>query len=303
MAASSQKQWVYQFGSFRVDPIHRVLRKDGETVALQPKTFDLLLLLVENNGEALEKDELMQKLWPDTVVEESNLSQNIYILRKVLGTGPDGHKYIQTIPKRGYRFTADVRGHTGEAAGLIIESQSVSHVLTEEQDGDTQESGDRLATAVPSSVQHRASPRLKIIAAAALLGALFGATYLWIATRSKPAKASAGLKSIAVLPFKLLGAGSNDEYLGVGLADTLITKLSSTGRIVVRPTSAILKYSAAQFNPVEAGRDQGVELVLDGSIQRSGEKIRVTVRLLGVRDGAPLWAYTYDERYADVLAL
>ena len=96
----------YQFGQFRVDVVERVLLRDGEPVALTPKLFDILLLLVESNGHVVEKDRLMKEIWPDTFVEEGNLTQNISMLRKVLSD--DSHQYIQTLPRRGYRFVGYV---------------------------------------------------------------------------------------------------------------------------------------------------------------------------------------------------
>src|SRR5262245_29044409 len=108
MVPRSRKQKLLTFGSFRVDPNERILLRGDEQIQLQPKTFDLLLMLVENSGRVLEKDQLLAAIWPDAVVEESNLSQNVYLLRKVFGADPAGVKYIETVPKRGYRFVADV---------------------------------------------------------------------------------------------------------------------------------------------------------------------------------------------------
>src|ERR1700681_5054280 len=100
---------LYEFGSFRLDPSERVLFRDEELVPLAPKAFDTVLSLVESQGRVLEKDEILKTIWPDTFVEEGSLAQNISILRKALGEGTNGLQYIQTIPKRGYRFVAPVR--------------------------------------------------------------------------------------------------------------------------------------------------------------------------------------------------
>lgn len=99
----------YEFGPFRIDKVNHVLLRNGVAVPLKPKVFDTLVVLVESRDRVLDKSELMARLWPDTIVEESNLSQNIYLLRKVLGVGPQGKAYIATHPKRGYRFVAGVR--------------------------------------------------------------------------------------------------------------------------------------------------------------------------------------------------
>src|SRR2546427_10858352 len=98
----------YEFDPFQIDKLNHVVLRDGEMLPLKPKVFDTLLLLVENRGRVLDKDELLRRLWPDTVVEESNLSQNVYLLRKALGDESGGEAYIDTMPKRGYRFVANV---------------------------------------------------------------------------------------------------------------------------------------------------------------------------------------------------
>src|SRR5262245_31148674 len=106
VAISQQPQNIYEFGPFRLDAAEHLLLRDGEAVPLTPKSFDLLLALVERHGHLLEKDELLKKVWPDTFVEEANLASNISQLRKALGDGENGHRYIETVPKRGYRFVA-----------------------------------------------------------------------------------------------------------------------------------------------------------------------------------------------------
>jgi Tol biopolymer transport system component/DNA-binding winged helix-turn-helix (wHTH) protein len=133
VALSKQKQFFYEFGSFRVDPVNRLLFRNDELLPLQPKMFDTLLLLIENRGQLIQKDELMSRLWPDTVVEESNLTQNVYVLRKLLGNDPQGDRYIETIPKRGYRFTANVQEVRQQSEELILERQTISRIVVEEE--------------------------------------------------------------------------------------------------------------------------------------------------------------------------
>src|SRR5262245_43393225 len=120
---------VYEFGPFRLDLAEKALSKDGEFVALTPKAFDTLLILIEKGGRLVEKEELMKQLWPDTFVEESSLSQNIYLVRKALGEEPQGTRYIETVPRRGYRFTAPVRqvsaGDTTIGAHILVAENDV----------------------------------------------------------------------------------------------------------------------------------------------------------------------------------
>src|SRR5215510_11328775 len=127
---SYQPKPIYEFGPYRLDAAERLLSRDGEVVPLQPKAFDVLLALVERHGRLLEKDELMRAVWPDTVVEEVNLANNISILRKTLSE--NGERFIETAPKRGYRFVASVREIVEESVGLIREQQPESLKAIEE---------------------------------------------------------------------------------------------------------------------------------------------------------------------------
>jgi DNA-binding winged helix-turn-helix (wHTH) protein/TolB-like protein len=286
----------YEFDRFRLDTVKRTLLREGEPVPLMPKAFDTLLALVQNSGRVLEKDELMQTLWPDTIVEENNLTQNISALRKALGESPTEHRYIVTIPGRGYRFVANVKEVGEEGAELILEEHTSSRAVIEEEE--TQTSDLRLQTSDLVSPSHRRSivPMPSRLIVVLLVGLIASLIYVWHSSQTKPPETGVAVRSIAVLPFKPLSTDGSDEHLGLGMADTLITKLSNLRQLVVRPTSAVRKYTSPEQDPVAAGREQKVEAVLEGSIQRSGEKIRVTVRLLKVRDGRPLWAYQCSEQ-------
>src|SRR5437868_2255761 len=138
---SKQAKHFYEFGPYRLDTANRLLMHDGEVVPLKQKAVETLLVLVEGRGEVLGKEELMQRLWPDSFVEESNLTQNIYMLRKALGVGD----YIETVPRRGYRFAAEVRGWEEETSELIVREKSRATVLieeeTSEQPGEREETG------------------------------------------------------------------------------------------------------------------------------------------------------------------
>src|SRR5262245_55916118 len=122
---SQQTNGIYEFGSFRLDAQERLLQRDGATISLTPKAFDLLLALVERRGRLVDKEELFQTVWPDTIVEESNLSSNIAHIRKALGDGENEQKFIETVPKRGYRFVAGVR-EAPDADDLIPKKAELS---------------------------------------------------------------------------------------------------------------------------------------------------------------------------------
>src|SRR5262245_57600907 len=130
---------LYEFGGFRLDTEERILLREGKPLPLTPKDYEILLALVERSGRITEKDELMRKVWPDSFVGEENLARHVSTLRKTLGENSDGPKYIETIPKRGYRFIADVRtiasgrDERGESAELMVETHSVSRIGAEEE--------------------------------------------------------------------------------------------------------------------------------------------------------------------------
>jgi DNA-binding winged helix-turn-helix (wHTH) protein/TolB-like protein/tetratricopeptide (TPR) repeat protein len=293
----------YEFGPYRLDAVKRLLLREDEVVPLKSKVFDTLLVLVEESGRVLEKDELMKKLWPDTVVEEANLSIYISTLRRALGERPGENRYIVTIPGQGYRFVAEVRESGNGQAELLLQERTSVSVTVETEDeklepfslNDIQKAEVALPPA-PSSPRRRL--RYPLLLAGLLLAGLAGAGYYWWATR--PALRGLPVKSIAVLPFKQLNGGQ-DDYLGLGLADVLITRLDDLRQIKVRPTSAILRYRGTEQDAVAIGREQKVDAVLEGSIQRSGNNVRVTVQLVSVQDGAPLWSGLFDQQMADSL--
>jgi TolB-like protein len=209
-----------------------LLTLDGRTLPLTPKAFDTLLYLVRHADAVLEKGMLMNAIWPDTTVEENNLNQSISALRRALGGDRNDHRYIVTVPGRGYQFVASVQKHNPP--------QTVS---------------------------------------------------------------AESIKSLAVLPFQPLMPTERDASLELGMADTLITRLSCIRGLIMRPLNAVRKYADFNQDAQLAGRELGVDSVLEGSLQHSGNKVRVTVRLLNVSNGASLWAGTFDEEMTDIFAL
>ena len=209
-----------------MDARRRLIWRSGELLNVPPKAVDLLAVLVGEAGEVVPKDELLQRVWPDTFVEEANLSVNVSILRKALGDQPDGQPFIQTVARRGYRFVGRV---------------------------------DAASAAAP--------------------------------------------RSLAVLPFRPLVAEDADEPLGLGLADALISRLSATGRLVVRPTAAVRRFAAAETDAVDAARQLRVDAVLDARFRRSGSRLLVSAQLLPADGSAALWAERFDQPLTDVFAL
>jgi DNA-binding winged helix-turn-helix (wHTH) protein/TolB-like protein/Flp pilus assembly protein TadD len=274
---------TYQFRGFTLDPARRLLTdSSGEPVALTPKVFDLLLFLIQNADRTLTKDQIMAAVWPDTVVEESNLSQNISILRRALGDVRGENSYIATIPGTGYKFVAPV--------GM--------HDTPDEADLDTFEneaSNDRKEI-VPGS----RGPLIFAVVGVVLAAIVAGSSYVYFSRRSASGSSP---KTLAVLPFKPLVPESADIVLQMGMTDTLISRLSATRGIVLRPLSSVRKFADSDADPQIAGRELGADVVLDGSIQRWGENVRVNARLIKVDTGEALWSDTFDNRYTDIFAV
>lgn len=307
-----EPQHLYEFGPFRLETAERTLLRDGHPISLPPKVFDTLLLLVQRSGHVVEKDELMQKLWPDTFVEESNLTQNVFTLRRVLGEAHDEHPYIETLPKRGYRFVADVQELEDEPADLIIEKHTRARIITEEEvdAAEDEKAGQVLEQKklTAAGVNYKPARLGRVLVLGVLLvGLALGLYYFRTSRETEKTAAEAerqlAPRSIAVLPFKMIGAEGGNEYLGLGMADALITRLGNIRVVTLRPTSAVRKYTDHEQDPVAAGREQGVDAVLDGSVQRAGDRIRVTVQLVSVQSGMPLWTGKFDEKFTNIFAV
>jgi TolB-like protein/DNA-binding winged helix-turn-helix (wHTH) protein/tetratricopeptide (TPR) repeat protein len=298
-----QQDRFYEFGAFRLDSVKRLLLRDGKLVPLTPKAFDTLLVLIDHSDRVLEKGELMDLLWPDSHVEEANLALNISALRKALDERPSEHRYIVTIPGRGYRFVAPVKEVGDEEVELIPDGQTSAQVVTEEEE-ELKEEKVPTRRVQPASVERQWRPKRGMLAFAVLMTVLVAAMiYAWLGGRSKPPEVGAVVGSIAVVPFKCVGVEEGDEYVGFGMADAIITRLGNTRQIVVRPSSSVVKYTGMEKDPVAAGRELGVDSVLEGSIRKSAERIRVTVRLVSSRDGELLWGDTFDEFYTHIFAV
>jgi DNA-binding winged helix-turn-helix (wHTH) protein/TolB-like protein/Flp pilus assembly protein TadD len=285
------EQYLYEFGPFQINTRERMLLRDGKRIPLKPKVYETLIALITNSGRVLEKEELIKQVWPDTFVEENNLTGNIFALRRAFGE----HDYIETIPRRGYRFTAAVNRIPLEETST--ESQAVASPHTASDDA-------RASTSLSGSQKRIPSTSMIVLIAFVTLALAAGLVLYGRRRQVEQSTSETGsIRSIAVLPFKPLGQAPEDDFLSLGMADALITRLSSVRQLVVRPSSSILKYTAPDQDPLEAGRQQIVDAVLDGKIQQAGDRVRVTVQLIRVKDGQQLWADKFDEKFTDIFAL
>lgn len=283
--AAENKGVIYEFGKFVLDPHERVLLADGKSIHLTDKVFDTLLLLIQNDGRLLTKDEMMTALWEESFVEEGNLAKNISRLRKILNT--DGVQLIETLPKRGYRFAAQVTQIDGEADLLVHRRLSVKirhETETEEIAG-------------PRSVSKRA-----VYVTSGLVAVLFIIGAVFYLNRRAEIPVSK-INSIAVLPLKSLTAEESSKALGLGLTDALITRIGAMRTITVRPTSAVAKFVETEADALEIGRRLNVDAVLEGTIQQSEGRLRVNARLIKVATGEQLWTEKFDEPANEIFAL
>ncbi len=264
-------------------------------------------MLVENRGHLLEKEELLKAVWPDTFVEEANLSVIVSHLRKALSNGGDEQRYIETVSKRGYRFVAGVGELEDEQASLGLAGTSSGRVSEQAEDVHRDRKEAMQEAGYEAIKPGRAEPvptarKWRLILAITCLG-LVGLGLLVQFYRSKPGSVAPAVKSMAVLPFRLLSADDGDSYLGIGMADALITKLSNLKQVIVRPTSDVFKYGDQEKTSMAAGQELRVDALLDGTIQKHDGRIRVTVQLINVRDGAPFWADSFNEQQTDLFAI
>jgi DNA-binding winged helix-turn-helix (wHTH) protein/TolB-like protein len=317
----------YQFGPFVLNSADRALLREGQPVALRPKAFDLLLILVARPNKLVRKEELMDALWPGVAVEENNLDKTISTLRRALAGGGNGVSYIETVPKHGYRFVPDgkiangngtepervfepenreslvveeVLEHgpqAGVGAAELIENGAEAHLVSRSV---TDKDALKATATIARDATRLLSRRNVIIAAVVLALTLGSLVYVW-RSRQRSVAPQAEIKSLAVLPLKSLDAG--EDYLGLGIADAVIRRISQTGELIVRPTSAVRRYHDGDKDAITAARELNADAVLEGSIQRADDRLRVSVSLLRTSDGASLWAENFDMRTADVFAI
>ena len=300
---------LYEFGDFRLDTTKRLLQRlDGTMVPLTPRVFETLLYMVEHHDTVLDKERLMEAVWPDSIVEENNLSQNISTLRRIFGETPGSHSYIVTVPGRGYRFVAEVSDRTDNGSATMKAEQGTGTTLAE----------NRTEAATAKARQESPGKTGGPLALAVLGVIVLGATLLargpgvgWLKKHrigdavpaTSPENVPETVHSIAVLPFKPLGSEMNNELLGLGMADAVIGKMSKLKQLVVLPTSSIFKYTDRAFDPIATGRTLDVDAVLSGTVQQSGDHLRVTVQLVTVSNGRTVWSQKFDQKFTDIFGI
>lgn len=258
---------ICQFHGYRLDVVRRQLvDPDGVPVPLMPKATETLVHLVMHAGQTVSKDELLRAVWPNAVVEENNLTQNISALRRAFGEKLGEHRFIVTIPGQGYRFVAPVN---------------------------------REVSSSTEPVRAPGRQRRLLIGAAALVVLVAGAI-VWRLAAIKEAALPPQPQTIAILPFKPVVAAGRNEAMELGMADSLIMDLGRSAHLIVRPLNTTRRFAALDQDPLQAGRQLEVEAVVDGTIQIVDDRVRASARLLRVADGRQLWAGKFDERFSSI---
>jgi TolB-like protein/DNA-binding winged helix-turn-helix (wHTH) protein len=291
-------QHFYRFTEFTVDTDQRVLLREGKPVPLTPKVFDTLLILLKGNGRIVEKEELMNGLWPETFVEEANLTFNIKQLRKSLGDDARRPRYIETVARRGYRFIASVAtdeqarstGHW-DAARPVRPIQS----KTTEAQGSL-EANDFLRRSL------RGWPAFLLIAIVLIVA--LGA-WLLQSRSAAPPKLAGGRLMLAILPFKNITGDTARDYFSDGLTEEMIARLGDLDlpHLGVIARTSVMHYKNSEERLDLIGRELGVQYVLEGSVRRESDKVRITAQLIKMADQTHVWARQYDRELSHLLSL
>ena len=282
---SQGRKRLYEFDAFRLDPSERILARHGKRIPLPPRAFDTLVLLVQRNGHVLTKDELIGTLWPDTFVEENNLTQQISALRRALGSEQE---YIETVPKLGYRFISEVR-EVDEDAADSRGSGEVGVVASKTF------SDEPVPAAVPTAMRWRKKSVLLGAAAAALVIPVLALYRFW--SPSRPSASYAGTPTLAVLPLRNLRPGHETDFLSLALTDAIINRLGYASSLNTAPLSTVARYRSTDLDARQIARELNVQDVLTGSYVKEGDELRVTTELIRVGADPGLWRDNIELKY------
>jgi DNA-binding winged helix-turn-helix (wHTH) protein/TolB-like protein/Flp pilus assembly protein TadD len=305
---SLKSKLLYEFGGFRFDPAERLLTSEGTPIPLAPKAFDVLLLLVQNGSRLTTKEELMRRVWPDSFVEEANLTVNISALRKVLGTGPGGQHYIETVPKNGYRFVMPIRELRD--SDLLLPAARVGAILSDSNRAgpklvESTSAADVALPAVAPAQAPTASVRLPYWVGSAVLVVIAVAFWIYLAHRREPVARPPAreLRSLAVLPFQNLTKDTRDDFLGFSLADAVITKLGYVNNLIVRPSYAVKKFASPDLDIARSAAELNADTLLTGTFLHDGSDLRIACQLIDVKTQNLLWKGAFDLKYDHLLTV
>ena len=285
------------FKTFRLDTANHLLWRNGDRVALAPKAFDVLAYLVEHAGRLVTQEEILEALWSETYVNPEVVRKYILEVRKTLGDRPDNPEFIETVPKRGYRFVAAVLEESVAEPLVAATSAAIEEPAPEENTG---------AAAPPEqegpSGKHRLW-KLAVLPVLAVLVAAAIAVQYFRGARDRVDATSLKNTSIAVLPFSDMSAAKDQEYFSDGLAEQLINDLAKISGLKVVGRSSAFQFKGRNEDVRDVGRKLGVANVLEGSVRRDGNRVRITAELIKADDGFQLWSQTYDREIKDIFGV
>lgn len=283
---SNKIKHLYEFEGFRLDAEQPSLWQKDELVSVPPKALEVLILLVERSGEIVSREELLEKVWHETFVEEANINYTISLLRKSFGK----NNFIQTVPKRGYRFIAEVTKIEEKSAEEISETEEVLSRKNKESE----------QFLIPST-QKKWRWVLAVVVVLSIMFLTSFAFYSWNKNDAQNVSVTTrNIKTLAVLPFKNLTDDESGNSIALGLTDSLISRLGGLKRWTMRPLSAVEKFTKSQKDALAFGKELKCDAVLVGTFQTVEKRLRVNVRLLDVRDGAQIWTANFDETESDI---
>jgi TolB-like protein/DNA-binding winged helix-turn-helix (wHTH) protein/Tfp pilus assembly protein PilF len=285
------------FQAFRLDTANQCLWRGQGRVAIPPKPYDMLRYLVENPGRLVTQDEFLEKLWPETYVNPELIRKYILDIRKILGDRPDKPEFIETVTKRGYRFIAKVVDDSAaEPADLSRSDATAAHANEASQEREAVRLDYQRSPVKRSLWKFVVLPVLAILAAAGI-GREFRVA------RNASNLSSSDNTSIAVLPFADMSPGKDQEYFSDGLTEQLIDDLAKVPRLKVVGRSSAFRFKGKNEDLRAVGRKLGVSNVLEGSVRRDGNHVRITAELIKPDDGFQLWSQTYDREINDIFAV
>jgi TolB-like protein/DNA-binding winged helix-turn-helix (wHTH) protein/tetratricopeptide (TPR) repeat protein len=285
------------FQSFRLDTANHCLWRDQERVAIAPKAYDVLRYLVENPERLVPQEELLEKLWPETFVNPEVIRKYILEIRKVLGDRLDKPEFIETLPKRGYRFVASVRDDVvPEPSDLSASHENDENMAETNPGAKTSRSEEKNTSRKRTLWKFAIVPVLAAIAVVAIGAHLRSA-------RNGVNAPPSNNPSIAVLPFADMSPAKDQEYFSDGLSEQLIHDLARISGLKVVGRSSAFQFKGKNEDLREVGRKLGVANVLEGSVRREGNHVRITAELIKADDGFQLWSQTYDREINDIFSV
>jgi TolB-like protein/DNA-binding winged helix-turn-helix (wHTH) protein/tetratricopeptide (TPR) repeat protein len=289
MHANQPAATLLRFGAFEADVQTGELRKQGKRVRLQEQPFQLLVMLLEAPGQLVTRDELRSKLWPQTTVDfDHGLNKAISKIREALGDSPEHPRFVETVARRGYRFLADV------AVTCVGRAKTVP-------DDPAYEGSPAFSPALTTTYQKAKPGYLARLLFGLGLALVVASAISWVFYHD--IYSSPAIRSLAVLPLENLSEDNSQDYFADGMTDALIARLAQISTLRVISRTSVMTYKNVHRPLAEIARDLNVDAVVEGSVSRAGERIRVTAQLIDARNEKHIWAASYDEDIRDTLVL